>query len=137
MEAWTVKSDATRDAFIEHVRKLYNEHGYVTFEWDFAKKRTLKQNNALHLWLHDVAELLNEAGMDMRKTLKPEYEIPWTRDSAKEHIWKPIQKLMLDKDSTSECDTSQYNKVYQVLCRHFSEKHGITLPEWPHDKNTD
>jgi hypothetical protein len=41
------------------------------------KTRTLKQNAALHLMFTQLAQELNEAGFDMKKTLKPEIEIMW------------------------------------------------------------
>lgn len=128
---WIVNSESTRDDFINHVLELYDKHHYVTFTWDVAKQRTKRQNNALHIWLGQVANLLNDAGLDMKKTLKAETDIPWTMISAKDHLWRPIQKTLIDKESTAECETTDYNKVYEILCRHFSQKFGITLPGWP------
>ena len=128
---WVVNSTTTRDDFINHVTELFNKHHYVTFTWDVAKQRTKRQNNALHVWLGQVANLLNESGMDMKKTLKAETDIPWTMQSAKDHLWRPIQKTLVDKESRADCETTDYNKVYEILSRHFSQKFGITLPEWP------
>ena len=95
------------------------------------RPRTLNQNAALHVWLRKVAEQLNDAGMDMKAVLKPEVDIPWTEESAKNHLWRPIQEVMTDHESTTECNTIDYNAIYLVICRHMAEKHGITLPPWP------
>lgn len=94
------------------------------------KKRTLTQNNALHKYCERVAEALNDSGQDMRHFFKEDAEIPWNLELVKSHIWKPIQKLVIDKDSTTEATTTDYNKVYEVLHRHLAQKHGITVL-WP------
>lgn len=90
-------------------------------------KRTLQQNKAMHKYFSMVAESLNDAGYDMRKTLKPEIEIPWTQQSVKEHLWKPIQEAMILNQSTTELDTSQVSAVYSVLSRHLSAKLGVNV----------
>jgi len=66
------------------------------------------------------------------KVLKPEVEIPWDDEGkmAKKHLWKPIQEVMLGKESTTEPYTDEYAKVYDVINRHISTKFGISVP-WP------
>lgn len=54
------------------------------------KQRTYLQNRSLHLFFTELANALNEAGLDMRKTLNPDVEIPWNSQSVKEHLWRPI-----------------------------------------------
>lgn len=87
--------------------------------------RTEKQNNALHLYFRMIAEALNDAGLDMKVVLKPEVDIPWTEDSVKKFLWKPIQEIYLTKKSTTELNTEEINKVYEILTRHIGEKFGI------------
>ena len=87
-------------------------------------KRTLKQNNALHLWFEFLAAALNDAGLDMRTVLKPGVSIPWTPDTVKEQLWRPIQIAMLQKKSTTELETPEVSKVEEVLVRHLVEKFG-------------
>ena len=70
-----------------------------------AKQRTLTQNKAMHLFFGWLAETLNDAGLDMKKVLREDIDIPWTRESVKEHLWRPIQKAMTDKQSTTEITT--------------------------------
>lgn len=96
-------------------------------------QRTGQQNKALHKYCNMVAEALNDAGLDMRKVLKPEVEIPWTGTSVKNSLWRPIQDAMLDKESTTELDTSQVDAVYKVLSRHLSSKLGINV-EFPSER---
>ena len=57
-------------------------------------------------------------------------DLPWTKESVKEKLWRPIQISMWNKESTIELDTANPNEVYLVLSRYLSEKHGINI-EWP------
>lgn len=97
------------------------------------KQRTNAQNRALHLWCKMLSKLLNDSGMDMRTFLKEEIDIPWDEDGrmVKEHIWKPLQEVMLDIESTADAETPDYNKVYEVLVRHLADKKGLVAPPWP------
>ena len=88
------------------------------------RQRTLQQNKALHLYFSLVAERLNDAGLDMRVVLKPEVEIPWSKDTVKNFLWRPIQELQLGKKSSTELTTKEIDKVFDTMNRHLA-KHGI------------
>lgn len=94
------------------------------------KQRTRLQNKSLHLYCTNLANALNDAGLDMKKTLKPEIEIPWTCQSVKDHLYKPILKSLTGKDSTIDMDTKDPSMVYEILNRFMGEKHGIVVG-WP------
>jgi hypothetical protein len=66
------------------------------------KQRTIQQNRALHKYFEQVAEKLNSMGLDMRVVLKPSVDIPWSKDTVKEFLWKPIQRLQLSKSRTRD-----------------------------------
>jgi len=91
------------------------------------KPRTLTQNKALHLMFEHLAQELNEAGFDMKKTLKQEVDIAWNKDMVKEYLWRPIQKAQLGKKSTTELTTKEIDKVFDTLTRHLGQKLGIEL----------
>lgn len=91
------------------------------------KKRTLRQSRAIHLMFTQLAQELNEAGFDMKKTLKPEIEIMWNEYMVKEYLWRPIQKAQLGKESTTELTTREIDEVFEVLTRHLGTKLGIQL----------
>ena len=57
-------------------------------------------------------------------------DLPWSKESVKEKLWKPIQRVVLGKDSTTELDTANPSEVYAILSRHLSEHHGINI-EFP------
>ncbi len=92
------------------------------------KQRTLQQNAAMHLYFTQLAEALNDSGYDMRATLKESIEIPWTSQSIKEYLWRPIQKLQLGKESTTELTSQEIDKVYEVLNRAIGTKTGVHVP---------
>lgn len=91
-------------------------------------KRTAQQNKALHVLFQLLANALNEAGLDMRKTLKPGIEIPWQSSGIKEYLWRPIQEAQLGKKSTTELTTVEIDAVFDTLTRHLGEKFGLHVP---------
>jgi len=91
------------------------------------KQRTLTQNKALHLYFRLVAETLNEAGLDMRAVLKPDVDIPWSPETVKEYMWRPIQKIQLQKDSTTELTTKEIDIIFDTMNRHLAN-HGVHEP---------
>lgn len=93
-----------------------------------AKTRTLTQNRAIHLLFTQIVDTLNEHGLDMRVVLKPEIDIPWTTETVKDYIWRPIQKALLRKESTTELTTQDIDKVYDGINKFLGEKHGLHFP---------
>ena len=93
-------------------------------------KRTSLQNNSLHLWLAQVAEILNDAGIDQilfLEKLSGKAEIPNTSISLKQRFWKPILKAMTNKES----NTKEPDVIYKTASRVLSTNFGITPPPWP------
>jgi len=99
-----------------------------------SEKRTAQQQKALELWCKILAEDLNAAGLDQRKVLKPSIAIPWCQPSVKDRIFRPVFTAMTGLESTADADPSDYNPVYEVLCRHLATRLGVTAPAWP-DRN--
>lgn len=94
---------------------------------DQSKPRTMAQNRALHLMFTQLADQLNEAGFDMKRTLKEEIDIPWTAENVKEYIWRPVMVALLDKSSTTQLTSREVDRVFEVLSRHLGTKLGITI----------
>lgn len=127
-EAWAVDSEHTLEMFINNTKKLLKEGKSVTYSYKVGKTRSTPQNNALHRYLGLLATSFNDAGLDMRKVLKPAIMIPWSTDSAKEYLFHPIMKALTGLDTTKKLNTEQLTKVYETLNRHTAEKFGISLP---------
>ena len=85
-------------------------------------KRTLAQNRSLHAMFTEIAYALTEKGLDMKATLRQDVEIPWTARRIKEFLWKPIQYAIYGTDSTTELNTIQLQKVFEVLKKYLGEK---------------
>lgn len=115
---------------INQITVAWQENRYITISWQAKKKRTLTQNSALHLYFRMLADALNDAGLDQRKTLKPNVEIPWNETAIKELVWRPIQLAVVSKESSAELTTAEVQEVYEVLNRHLASRFGISLP-WP------
>ena len=117
----------------EFVGKL--RHSEVVDMGDAKRTKTPTQRNAEHLWLRQLADMLNDAGYDMvlfLETLDAEdTTVPCTMESLKERFWKVILKHMKNKDSTEDETTVDPNELYQAACRIISEKFGLVPPPWP------
>lgn len=113
---------------IRELTETFEKTGYVELECTTARTRTARQNRALHVYLRLLGEALNEAGLDQRKVLKPDFPIPWTTHSTKENLFKPIMTVMFDVNSTTKLERIQVSQVYDVLNRSLGEKFGISIP---------
>ena len=91
------------------------------------KQRTLLQNRALHKYFALLAEELNVAGLDMKRTLKPEIDIAWTTESVKEYLWRPVQKAQLNKESTTKITTKDIDIIFDTINKHLGEKFGLHI----------
>lgn len=89
--------------------------------------RTKKQNDSLHLYFEHLAQTLNDAGLDVRATLKPEIDIPWSKVLIKELLWRPIQKIYLKKKSTTRLTKDEVSQVYKILDTHLRQKFGVMV----------
>ncbi|MDA3806762.1 MAG: hypothetical protein PF440_02520 [Thiomicrorhabdus sp.] len=130
MSEVVINSQQSLGAYITHLRAQFEKHKYLRMTVKTGKQRTLTQNAALHKYCQMLADKLNDSGMDMKSVLKPDIDIPWTMESAKENLWKPIQKVVTGHDSSTKPQTDQYGEIYEVLNRHLSEKLGVFIP-WP------
>lgn len=94
--------------------------------------RTSQQNRAMHKFYGMLATVLNDAGLDQRKVLNPSISIPWTPESIKENLWRPVQQAMYNKRSTTELNKQEeINAIHEVLMRHLAEKFHIEHIQFP------
>lgn len=100
------------------------------YEVKTYQPRTIKQNKALHLYFTFLAETLNDAGLDIKKTLSPKIEIPWSSITVKELIWKQVLKAQLGKDSTKDMTTNEIDQVLSTITRYLGQQFGL-MQEFP------
>lgn len=90
--------------------------------------RTSRQNKAIHVLFRLLADTLNDNGLDMKRTLKPEIDINWSPNSVKEYLWRPIQTAQLTKTSTTQLTTKEIDEVFDTINRHLGERFGLHVP---------
>lgn len=95
---------------------------------EIGNQRTDTQNRALHLYFRLLAEALNDAGYDMRETIRQEIDIPWTPTTVKEHLWRPVMKKYLREQSTTRMTTKDIDKIYDIVNRFIGERTGVFVP---------
>lgn len=118
-----------------HVKELIKklEDGPVKVEMKSAKSRSLTMNSALHQFCKMLAHVLNDAGFDFRVFIKEGYPVPFNEYLVKEYLWRPIQKAITGKDSTTKPTNAEYSEIYEALNMKLSE-FGIHVP-WPSKDN--
>ena len=95
--------------------------------------RTGKQNNSLHKYIRALAVALDDAGIDMRTTIK--MPIKPTEENVKECMVKPVMRALYPEiESTTKLSTKQMQELYNVLDRATGQKLGIHVP-WPSEES--
>jgi len=84
----------------EKVSEEMSMKGITQFEVRILdEKRTGHQNDTLHLYFTQLAEALNDAGFDLRKTIKEGIDIPWTKDI--DAIYKIVNRTIARRTGVS------------------------------------
>lgn len=98
-----------------------------------AKQRTDQQRKAIEVYCRMLADCMNISGQEQRAVfakMREGVDIPWTQETVKENLLKPIVKAMFDKDSTADLEPVEVNRAYETLNRWTGEKLGVTV-EFP------
>ncbi len=98
------------------------------------KQRTSQQNKSLHLYLSMVARELQNQGQTMQDVVKAirKVEILPTDKNLKELVWREIQKVVVQKESTTELAKNEVDEVYEVMSAWLAKEFQIDIP-FPHD----
>lgn len=91
------------------------------------RKRTTRQNNALHEYCKQLSETLNEAGITQRVFLQG-LEVNNSPESVKA-VLRELGRAKYGKKSTADWTTKEAVDIYEEINRHTS-KIGIYVP-WP------
>ncbi len=92
-------------------------------------KRSVKQNQAIHLWCKQIAETLNQENFYIQDVIKINTE--WDMIKVKEMLFKPVVMSLYTKDSTTKLNKSEFELIIDTLCLIMAQK-GVQLPEFPH-----
>ena len=107
----------------------FEQHKYLRLSLKNGKQRTITQNASLHLFCQLLSDALNDAGFDFRAFVKEGYPVPFNEMLVKEYLWKPIQKAITGKESTTKPETHEYGLIYDALNMKLAD-HGVHVP-WP------
>jgi len=129
---WNLETADQRKHFNEFVMQqiLRGQKPVVKFEAP-ESARSPAQNSALQLWCEMCAQTFRDAGIDLRHAIREEVEIPVTKESFREYIWRPLQKVMTGHESTTKPSTKEYPEISETIHRHFAETLNVELPDWP------
>ena len=133
MSETIINSKQSLEAYKAFLDAQFEQHKFLRLSMKTGKQRTLSQNSALHLFCQQLADALNDAGFDFRTFIKAGYAVPFNDQLVKNFIWRPIQKAITGKDSTTKPETSQYAEIYDVLNVKLAE-YGLFVP-WPCKEN--
>ena len=118
----------------KRVEEIVESGGVASIEISNGRTRTGRQQAALEVWCRQVAALFNDLGISrsIQSSIyrDGEMECSWRQSSVKDEVWRPMQRALTKIESTTECSTSDYPKVFEELVRAMGNK-GITLPAWP------
>ena len=91
---------------------------------DKEERRTIAQNNSLHLWCEQIAHAYNEKGMTIEEVIKNfKIELFWTKESVKELIIHTAIQRMFGKRSTTQLLKSgeEIEKLVDVITKFNSQ----------------
>ena len=94
--------------------------------------RSSQQNKALHLYLTFIAESLNNAGLDIKHTIKADTD--WTMSAVKELMWRPLQKVLIKKESSANLTKEEFSLVQERLDKILLERFGLDI-KFPSEEN--
>lgn len=105
-------------------------------------KRSLKQNKSLYLYCTQLANMFNDAGLDMKAVLKPTWFISWTKYTVLDNMWRPIQKALFNTTSTKQLTKLDgeidqiHDTINKMLANNPKTEHLPHLP-FPHEEKPD
>jgi len=127
-ESWVAKDEHTRAKFLEFAQEYMKEHRFVVWTWK-GETRTAKQNASLYVYLRQVSQTLNDAGLSINTFFKEGYEVPFNEETVKVEIWHKMQVALTGEESSTDLTPKQMGEVYDRVNLALA-KHGVHVP-WP------
>ena len=126
-ETWTVKDQNTCKFFVAYVEDQAEQGIDRVYKIQKAD-RTWKQNNTLHLLFRRMAKGLNDAGFEIPHPFKPDLEIPYSEESVKELLYKPIITMYFKVERSTDLDTEQLSESMAILVDAVNRNTGVYVP---------
>ena len=90
-------------------------------------QRTLTQNSALHKWFSLISLDAKEKGLTVEALIAKPSELPITETIIKD-CFKKLEKIMLDKSSTTELNTVDFGQVVEAFSRIIAQRLDCSVP---------
>ena len=137
MTKYTITIDTEKDKGITTriIKGLFGKD-FVSIE-SVNESGTAQQRKARWLWCGQCAEALNEKHFDMRAIIREDVEIPWSKDSFMEYVFRPLMKAMFNKKSTNQLmKTGEMDKLIDVINKLIAERTNgeVQAPMFPSDE---
>lgn len=129
MSEQIINSQQSLDAYKKYLDAQFEKHKYLRVDLKNGMQRTKTQNAALHKFCEQLAVTLNDGGFEFTTFVKHGYEVPFTKELVKDHLWRPVQEAVTGKLSTTKPETHEYAIIYDALNSVLAKK-GIYVP-WP------
>ena len=126
-ETWTVKDQNTCKFFVAYVEDQAEQGIDRVYKIQKAD-RTWRQNNTLHLLFRQMAKALNDAGFEIPHPFKPDLEIPYSEESVKELLYKPIITMYFKVGRSTDLDTEQLSESMTILVDAVNRNTGVYVP---------
>ena len=89
-------------------------------------KRTDPQNKSAHLWFDELADALNASGYTVNSKEVLRLDVPWTKSSVKEFLFRPVMQAMYpEKTSTAQLTKAEWSAVVEALNLALGERVGV------------
>ena len=140
---FTAKTPEQLDDFMSELKESHDWSKSLAIQCEgMGGTRSLKQNNAIHLWFQQLASELNHAGINQLLVLEERskgVEVVWTADAVKECLYKPLLNAMKGKASTKKMNKTEVGEVYFQLSewlknRFLSDHPQLQIPEFPSEE---
>ena len=126
-ETWKVHDKNTCKFFVAYVEDQAEKGVDRVYKIQKAD-RTWRQNNTLHLLFRRMAKDLNDAGFEIPHPFKPDLEIPYSEESVKELLYKPIITMYFKVDRSTELTTEQLSESMTILVDAVNRNTGVYTP---------
>ena len=88
--------------------------------------RTDSQNRSGHAWFQQIAETLNAGGFTVNSKAVLKIDVPWTKESVKEFLFRPVMEAMYpEKHSTTQLTKAEWSEVVEALNLALGERVGV------------
>lgn len=136
-----VNSDKSLEAALELVRQSYAQFGYIELDIKVqGKKRSGQQRKALEVYCKEMADALNDAGVDYVKWLEfiqsNGVQAVWTQDRFKDafrqYAGALFPEIISSKGNaeTSKLTRPQMTQAYDLVNMRMSTYYGVGM-NWP------